>query len=313
MASAAFTINSTAVPCAKAVTYGGAVALALSSTVGVRSIAWSIAGNSKSTLTNPTITPAGSPSGATATCTHVADPGDGGGAAFLVRCDVTDDSGNVLTQYGVFGTAANSGIIPACAGEQMARDATYGWLTCINTPVTSPPAPISHTSGIGITLASVADPGSAPAVSAVRIRAKTDATDGDVLMAETSVTDDRILTDRRNVGGVQVSEYGDTCTTTDNSTWVTLLSLPIRGGISTLEANVACTSTPGVCFKLHAAYGVSAVSSILEIGGTSWAATHANVRISDPGSGNYLLIQVVGPAVASHTWEGYAIVYGDTV
>lgn len=138
MPSASFSINGTTVPAAVSVAYGGAVTLALLSTTGVATISWRLAGSSASTLTNPTITPAGSPSGATATCTHVADPGGGVGASFLVECTVMGTDGETYLAYGIFGTANAVGNIPFASGEQYARHATHGYLDLLNRIALSP-------------------------------------------------------------------------------------------------------------------------------------------------------------------------------
>jgi len=133
--SAAFTIDGTTAGTeAVEVAYGAAFALALSSTSDVSSIQWTIEGSSdSSTLTNPTITPAGSPLGATASGTQVADPGTGEGASFLVKCQVQDSDGNTSTQYGVFGTPnLASGLVPCATGEQLARHSTDGWGPTVN-------------------------------------------------------------------------------------------------------------------------------------------------------------------------------------
>ncbi len=138
MASAAFSINTTTVPAAVSVAYGGAVALALLSTTGVATVSWRIAGSSKSTYTNPTITAAGVPSGATASCTHIADPGTGLGASFLVECTVTDSNGATYVQTGVFGTANTAGKIPIASNEMAGRSATHGWVESLNQAMAAP-------------------------------------------------------------------------------------------------------------------------------------------------------------------------------
>lgn len=137
MTSASFSIEGTTVPAAVAVAYGATVDFVLLSTVGAKSIAWTIAGSSDSSYTNPTITPAGVPSGATASCPQIADPGTGLGASFLVKCVVTDSNNVTYTQYGVFGTANAAGRIPITCGEMLARDATHGWTEAINTAIGS--------------------------------------------------------------------------------------------------------------------------------------------------------------------------------
>jgi hypothetical protein len=138
MPSASFAINGTTVPAAVAVAYGATVTLTLLSTTGVASITWRIAGSSAATLTNPTITPAGAPSGATASFTHVADPGGGVGASLLVECSVLGTDGETYVAYGIAGTANAVGVIPLSAGEKYARHATHGYLDVLNRLALSP-------------------------------------------------------------------------------------------------------------------------------------------------------------------------------
>jgi len=130
--SAAFTINGTAVPASVSAAYTSTVTLALTSLSDVHTVQWSIPGTSKSTQTAPTITPAGVPSGATATFALPADPGDGLGRSFLVKCLVSDTKGRALSAYGIVGTVNSQGRMPFAAGEELARQATHGWTDDIN-------------------------------------------------------------------------------------------------------------------------------------------------------------------------------------
>jgi len=130
--SAAFTINSTAVPAAVSVAYGATVTLQLTSATGVDSVVFSVDGVSKSGVSNPTLTPAGVPSGATTTFTMPSDPGDGLGRAYLIKCTVSNTY-ETATAYGVVGATNDAGIVPLTAGEELARNATVGWLDVINT------------------------------------------------------------------------------------------------------------------------------------------------------------------------------------
>ncbi len=137
MTSAAFTINGSAVPQTTGIpviaAYGSTVTLALSSVVGANSIQWAIAGTSGSTVTAPNITRAGSPLGATATFTFGADPGDGGGMAYGVRCRVTDGAGVTYESHGMVGAADVAGFVPLAIGEDNGwRHATAGWLPAMN-------------------------------------------------------------------------------------------------------------------------------------------------------------------------------------
>lgn len=134
MASAQFTVNSLATPPEIAVSGSSTVTLALTSTSGVRTVVWSIVGNSDSSLVNPTITPGGSPSGATATFTMPAGTGQG----YLIKCVVNggvDDEGvpqSQLTKTAIVGVNSASGYIPFVNGETYERDATYGWVKLLN-------------------------------------------------------------------------------------------------------------------------------------------------------------------------------------
>jgi hypothetical protein len=131
--SAEFTVNTAAVPPEASVSASSTVTLALTDT-GFRTAAWSIVGNSSPSLTNPTITPAGSPLGATATFSMPA----GTGQAYLVQCVVNggrDDEGVTQPNYtkrAVIGVAGTSGIVPFCVGETYERDAVYGYLEDLN-------------------------------------------------------------------------------------------------------------------------------------------------------------------------------------
>ena len=135
MASANFTLNGSSAPPELAVTGGSLVTLELTSTSGVRTAVWSIVGNSSSALVNPTITPGGSPIGATATFTMPVGTGQG----YLVQCVVNggvDDEGVVqstLTKRAIVGVINAAGFVPFCAGESFERSATYGYTEDLNT------------------------------------------------------------------------------------------------------------------------------------------------------------------------------------
>lgn len=132
MTSAAFTIEGTAVPAAVAVAYGATVTFAATDLTGAVAILWEITGSSNSSYTNPTITPGGVPTGTTATCTQIADPGTGLGAGFEVKLTVTDSQSRTYTQKGIFGTTNLVGIIPLVSGETASRSDTHGWVELIN-------------------------------------------------------------------------------------------------------------------------------------------------------------------------------------
>lgn len=130
--SAAFTIEGTAVPAAVEVAYGDTVNLALTSTSGVDSVAFSIVGVSKTDLTIPTLTESGSPVGAAASFTMTADPNDVLGRAFLIKCRVTNTQNEYDERYGVVGVPGQAGLVPFCAGEEFARHASYGYIDELN-------------------------------------------------------------------------------------------------------------------------------------------------------------------------------------
>lgn len=134
MASANFTVNGNATPPAIAVAADTLVTLALTDT-SFRTAQWSIVGNHDSGATNPTITPAGTPLGATATFTM---PNVAGGQGFLVQVVVNngvDDAGQEradLTKRAIVGVVSAAGEIPFVAGETYERDAVYGWTLVLN-------------------------------------------------------------------------------------------------------------------------------------------------------------------------------------
>jgi hypothetical protein len=134
MASAAFTVNGSAPTGAVAVAAESSVALALASTTGLSSVAWSIAGSHSSSASNPTITAAGTPTGATASFTMPA----GDSQCYLVKCVVNggvDLEGNVIseaTATALVGVEAPWGYVPFCSGESTERDATHGWVPELN-------------------------------------------------------------------------------------------------------------------------------------------------------------------------------------
>ncbi len=134
MASADFLVNGSAVPPEKAVTASTTVTLALTNT-SFRTVVWSIEGNHHPSAVNPTITPGGSPLGATATFPMPSGASQG----YLVQCVVNggrDDEGQVdanLTKRAIVGVLnATSNKIPFVAGETTERNAEYGWLVALN-------------------------------------------------------------------------------------------------------------------------------------------------------------------------------------
>ena len=135
MASAEFTVNAATVPPAAAVAALSVVTLALVSVSGVRTAEWSIVGNHSSAATNPAITPAGSPNGASATFTMPA----GSGQSYIVRCVVNggqDENGRAvagLTKQALIGvTYDNSTVLPFACGETVERSLVYGYTESLN-------------------------------------------------------------------------------------------------------------------------------------------------------------------------------------
>ncbi len=133
MASADFLINGSACPPEKAVSASTTVTLALTDTA-FRTVAWSIVGNHHPSAVNPTITPGGSPLGATATFPMPS----GAKQAYIVQAVVNngrDDEGAeqaYLTKRALVGVVAASGQLPFAAGETNERSATYGWVVALN-------------------------------------------------------------------------------------------------------------------------------------------------------------------------------------
>lgn len=145
--SAAFTVNGNPNPATHTTTYGATVTLALTSIVGASSIQWSIVGTSDSSISSPTITPAGSPSGSTATFAFPSDPGTGRGRSVLVKCLVSDgtvsgalrdeDEGtHWAVQYALIGVAAANAVVPIAVNEGLHRNATHGWIEVLNSALT---------------------------------------------------------------------------------------------------------------------------------------------------------------------------------
>ncbi|HTJ17845.1 MAG TPA: hypothetical protein VL494_13790 [Steroidobacteraceae bacterium] len=129
--SAEFSVNSDPDVQEHIVAYGGSVALAALSQ-SFTTIAWEISSGSKSGATAPTITLSGAPLGVTASFTQVADPGDGLGRAWVVKCTQTDAAGATSVAYRVVGTRNVSSLLPICADEGNYRDSTHGWSQVIN-------------------------------------------------------------------------------------------------------------------------------------------------------------------------------------
>jgi hypothetical protein len=152
--SAEFSVDGDDSVAAIETTYGSTVDLALVSDTGVNVVAWTIQGTSHESFTAPTITPAGSPSGKTASFAMPADPGGGEGRSVLIKCTVTDPALNQAVAYRVVGVVNDAGVVPIAAGEENHRSATHGWIEPINTALsvtggggslTAPASPADNT------------------------------------------------------------------------------------------------------------------------------------------------------------------------
>lgn len=129
--SAEFSVEGSSAVQEHVVAYGATVDFVLLSLGSANSISWSIIGTSKSTQAALTITPAGAPSGTTASCVMPSDPGDGLGRSFVVKCTVSDGT-NTATAYRVFGALNSAGKLPVAANEQNYRNATHGYVDVFN-------------------------------------------------------------------------------------------------------------------------------------------------------------------------------------
>jgi len=119
---------------------GDTVDLAVLDTTGMASIVWSCIGTHVATVTPASITalitPAGVPSGATASFVM---PAGNTGQAYHLKCHCTDDYGNTSTTYGLVGCINEAGVVPFAAGEQLARHATQGWTDAVNAALRGTP------------------------------------------------------------------------------------------------------------------------------------------------------------------------------
>lgn len=149
--SAAFTVNGNPNPAGHTAAYASTVTLALTSVTGASSIVWEILASSKSDETLPVITRTGTPLGSSATFPLPADPSDGLGRAFLVKCTVSNTVDTEI-EYGVVGAVNAAGLLPIVPGEENFRDATHGWSQVVNEALASTATPTPTTFG-----ASVAD------------------------------------------------------------------------------------------------------------------------------------------------------------
>lgn len=129
--SALFSVSGLTDVQAYPIAYDATATFVIQSLTGIETISWSIVGTSKSTQAALVITPAGTPSGASATCVMPADPGDGLGRSFIVKLTVSNQQESA-TSYRVFGAANSAGIIPVCSNEELYRHATHGYTDVFN-------------------------------------------------------------------------------------------------------------------------------------------------------------------------------------
>ncbi len=135
MASANFTVNGVATPPEAEVSAGSTVNLALVDITDVRTVSWSFIGNHDPDAVAPTITPAGSPSGRTASFVM---PNVIGGQAWLLQCIVNggvDTNGTIqstLTKRALVGVIDSVGTIPFASGETNERHEIAGYTPALN-------------------------------------------------------------------------------------------------------------------------------------------------------------------------------------
>jgi hypothetical protein len=136
MASSEFTVNGSSLPAAISTTWGATVTCSLVSTQRVNSVAWSVLGKSRSTLTTPTLVSSGSPSGAIMTFTFPSAGAYGAyGGSLLIQCVVTYSvagKARTHTTRAMIGVPIpGTALVPGAIGETTERG-TYGWLDLLN-------------------------------------------------------------------------------------------------------------------------------------------------------------------------------------
>jgi hypothetical protein len=165
MSSAAFTVNGGSPTGGVAVAASSTVTLALASTSGVNSVAWSIAGNHSEAATDPTITAAGL--GASFVMPV------GAGQAYLVRAVINggrDASGRRQSGYtfqAVVGVNDATGALPFAAGETTERSLTHGYVPALNTRLATVGTGTAATTSFDPTIGGVLDPGTTDVQGAI--------------------------------------------------------------------------------------------------------------------------------------------------
>ncbi len=134
MVSADFTVNALSVPPEVAVAASSTVTLALLSVSGVNTVTWSIIGNHAEAAVNPTITPAGTPLGQTATFPMPS----GDNQSYIVQCQINGGTDAEGVQQATYTKTALVGVndandeLPFAFGESMERSATHGYTERLN-------------------------------------------------------------------------------------------------------------------------------------------------------------------------------------
>lgn len=134
MASALFTTNGTVQTAALAVAPAASVALALVDTNGVHRVSWRVKASHASFAVEPTLTPAGYPSGVTATLVMANLTNQ----SFMIECIVNGgknargEDDDRLVRNVIIGCVNSQGFIPFVVGEELERQATHGTTELLN-------------------------------------------------------------------------------------------------------------------------------------------------------------------------------------
>ncbi len=135
-ASSSFSIEGTTAPAEVSVAPAATIDLVILSLTGVSNITWTIDGSSDSTLATPTITPAGAPSGATASFPMT----NAENVAFRVKAVVNTGTTTEHTTHGIVGVPNELGKIPYTLDEGLAmRSASDGWMVQANSDLRGSP------------------------------------------------------------------------------------------------------------------------------------------------------------------------------
>lgn len=138
MVDATFTIDGDSIDLGlKTVSPSSSVALALVDTTGVESVTWTCVGTHDAGTTEATITaaitPAGAPSGVTAT---LAFPAGANGQNYRLQCSVKGAAILPDVRYGVVGSTNGGGTVPAAKGERAnERHPVQGWTDVFNASI----------------------------------------------------------------------------------------------------------------------------------------------------------------------------------